>query len=98
MKVIWGEKAKQSYAEELEFIFKKWNTKEVEKFMLLVNDYLEKLKSGIIEGKNSHKTGIKSLVISKQTTLFFDVNKTENSIELLLFWNNKRNPKLLKKQ
>jgi len=40
---------------------------------------------------------MKSFVISKQTTLFFDYKKEKGIIELLLFWNNSQNPKELKK-
>ncbi len=97
MDIIWGKKAKVSYTEELEFILVKWNLKEVKKFTLLVNSKLEVLKTGKLEGRISKRSQIRSVVVSKQTTLFFDINKKENRIELLLFWNNKRDPKELKK-
>ena len=44
MKIYWSETAKASYAEELEFIFKKWGDKEVEKFITLSEEFLEILK------------------------------------------------------
>ena len=46
----------------------------------------------------SSKRNLRSFVISKQTTLFFSVNKKDNVINLILFWNNKENPKKLKKE
>jgi len=64
--------------------------------MNLVDDFVKKLESGIIEGKISHKTNLRSFVISKQTTLYFDVFEDTQTIELLLFWNNNDNPKELK--
>ncbi len=64
---------------------------------MLVNSKLEVLKTGKLEGRISKRSQIRSVVVSKQTTLFFDINKKENRIELLLFWNNKRDPKELKK-
>lgn len=97
MKVVWTEKAELSYAKELEVISKKWTNKEVGNFMNLVDDFIKKLEAGLIEGKISSKRNIRSFVISKQTTLYFSVNKSESVIELILFWNNKFNPKKLKK-
>ncbi len=34
-----------------------------------------------------------SLVISKQTTLFYDILENKSQIDLIAFWNNKQNPK-----
>ena len=35
MTIFWTETAKLSYAEELDFIYRKWGNKEVEKFIAL---------------------------------------------------------------
>ncbi|MFK7749155.1 MAG: hypothetical protein AB8B65_12240 [Kordia sp.] len=97
MNVIWTPTAELSYAKELDKISKKWSSNEIINFMNLVDDFVKKLESGIIEGKVSQKTNLRSFVISKQTTLYFDVFEDTQTIELLLFWNNKDNPKELKK-
>ena len=97
MNVIWTPSAELSYAKELEKISEKWTITEVINFMDLVDTSIEKLESGIIQGKISTKVNMRSFVISKQTTLYFDVFKDLKTIELLLFWNNKDNPKKLKK-
>ncbi|WP_127845958.1 hypothetical protein [Psychroflexus aestuariivivens] len=93
--INWTELADTSYNQELEFIYKKWNTKEVLKFMDLVDHCIINLRSGMVAGKNSQKTGFKSLVISKQTTLFYELLEDNYQINLLLFWNNKSDPKNL---
>lgn len=98
MKVIWSEKAKLSYFRELDFILEKWNYQEVQNFIDLIDDFVFTLKSGIFEGKVSPGTNLHSFVIAKQTTLYFDVNKKRNRIELLLFWNNLQDPKQLQKE
>ena len=97
MKIVWTEKAELSYAKELENISKKWTNKEVGNFMNLVDEFIKKLETGLIEGKISSKRNVRSFVISKQTTLYFSVNKNERVINLILFWNNKFNPQKLKK-
>lgn len=66
--------------------------------MDLTDAFIEKLESGIIEGKISKSTNIRSFVISKQTTLYFEVHKDIKIIELLLFWNTKQNPKKIKEK
>ncbi len=65
--------------------------------MDLVDDFVKKLESGIIEGKVSEKSNLRSFVISKQTILYFDYFEDIKTIELLLFWNNNDDPKVLKK-
>jgi len=96
MQVVWGKNARLTYLDELDYIFKKWNHKEVKSFVNLVTGFIKNLESGVIQGKISFKHNLRSFVISKQTTVYFDVNNKENRIELLLFWNNKKNPKKLK--
>lgn len=95
--VIWLHEAEISYYEELDFIFRKWNIVEVEKFTILVYDFLETLSKKPTIGIYSKKYDAYSFVISKQTTLFYKVIEDELTIELLLFWNNKQNSKLLDK-
>lgn len=97
MIVDWTEVADVSYGEELEYINSKWTTKEVGDFMSIVDRFIERLEDGIIAGKISKKTNIRSFTISKQTTLFFDVYESGTKIDLLLFWNNKKRPFNVKK-
>lgn len=92
-RVNWTLLAEESFSRELEFINLKWNTKEVIKFMEMVDDIVKKLQSGIIEGSISEKTNLRRIVVSKQTTLFFEKLEQDQQINLLLFWNNKSDPK-----
>ncbi|EDP98458.1 hypothetical protein U8527_20870 [Kordia algicida OT-1] len=96
MNVIWTPTAELSFVKELDKISKKWSINEIIDFINLVDDFVKKLELGLIEGKGSPKTNLRSFVISKQTTLYFDVFEDTQTIELLLFWNNKDNPKELK--
>jgi len=97
MKVIWSIEGRNSYNKELEFIFEKWNINEVEKFIILVDKFVKQLKTGVLKGKHLFNNNLRSFVISKQTTVFFDYHKDKGLIELLLFWNNSQDPKELKK-
>lgn len=94
--IQWTHMAVESFNAELDFIALKWNNNEVNKFINLVDEFILRLSSGIIKGKISQKMNINSFLISKQTTIFFEIEKSSKLINILLFWNNKRNPKDLK--
>lgn len=95
--VFWTTYAKHSYFEELAYIQLKWTSKEVHSFIVLVDEVIENLANGIIQGKNYSNSSIHSIVISKQTTVFYRTNPNQNSIALLLFWNNQKDPVNLQK-
>ena len=97
LKVTWTTYAKISYYQEIAFIDKKWTIKEVQDFIFLVEDFIKRLSTGIEEGKVYPNNPIYSVVISKQTTVFFKKYPKDNTIALLLFWNNQKDPKTLKK-
>mgnify|MGYP000368544974 CR=1 FL=1 len=95
--ITWTDYAKFSYFEELDFIDKKWTLKEVENFIVLVEDFIKQLSSRVIQGKFYTNNDIYSVVISKQTTVFYRRYPKQNSIALLLFWNNQKNQNSLKR-
>lgn len=90
-RIDWTFSALDSYDEEIDFIYLKWNLKEVLKFEKLVEIELQRLSKnptlGILIDENNY-----SFLLSKQTTVFYRINDNDLSIELLLFWNNQKNP------
>ena len=64
----------------------------MEKFITLSEEFLQLLASEFILGKPTFKKGIRVSVISKQTSVVYKLNPSEKHIELLLFWNNLKNP------
>lgn len=94
--IDWTFSALNSYYGEIEFIYLKWNQKEVLKFEKLVEKELERLSKNPTLGKMNFKNNY-SITISKQTTLIYRINDNAKSIELLLFWNNSKNPEELNK-
>jgi plasmid stabilization system protein ParE len=90
--LIWKYVALNTYIEEINYIILKWNNKEVQKFKDLVVENLERLSKNPKMGVYLEKDNIYSLMISKQTTLYYKVIESEKRIELLIFWNNQKNP------
>ena len=95
--IIWSTMAEITFAEEIEFIFEKWNQVEVDKFDYLVRENLKRISKNPLIGNQKLNEQVYSLVISKQTTLYYSFSDNEKTINLILFWNNKQNPKLLDK-
>lgn len=94
-KIIWSNLALSSHEEEIDYIFFKWNLNEVLKFEQLTIIELKKLSNNPTIGKSVND--FYSINFSKQTTLFYKVLESDQTIELLLFWNNQKNPEDLKK-
>ncbi len=46
--VTWTRYAKVSYFEEINYIDRKWTSREVEGFILLVEDLIQHLSSGVL--------------------------------------------------
>lgn len=95
--IIWQPTALNTYVEEVDFIFLKWNFKEVQKFQNLVIENLERLSKNPEIGIFNNKFRTYSLVLSKQTTLYYNFNSNTKIIDLYAFWNNLKNPDDLSK-
>jgi hypothetical protein len=90
--IHWKPQATISYFLEMDFILSKWNIIEVQKFENLVDEFLKTLTLKPEMGKYSTKYNCHSIVISRQTTLFYKILKDKNQLDLILFWNNTKNP------
>ncbi len=96
-KVEWKPMATHNYLNEMDFILSKWNEIEVQKFEDLVYDFLETLSKIPELGIYKSEFNCYSLVISKQTTLYYKIVEEISQIDVVLFWNNKQNPTHIKK-
>ena len=87
-KIVWVPLAVETYMEEIDFIFLKLNQKEVDDFVILVDENLKRLSINPLIGQ-IHKNVYK-IVISKQTSLFYKIIEKDKKVELVYFWNNKK--------
>ena len=87
-KVVWVPLAVETYMEEIDFIFLKLNQKEVDNFVMLVDENLKRLSINPLIGQ-IHKN-VNKIVISKQTSLFYRIIEKDKKVELVYFWNNKK--------
>lgn len=90
MRVNWTKTAEYTFNDELDYIFLKWGKNGVHDFVELVEGHVSILKSGILPGVKLESLDAFKWVLSKQTSLIYAVREKE--LDLLLFWNNQRNP------
>lgn len=94
MKVVWTAIAEITFEAEQDYILKKWNIEKVINFIDLVDGTIKKLQEFPQIGKLINDE--RYFVVSQQTTLIYRVLEEKETIEILLFWNNKWNPTDLK--
>ena len=90
--INWDSIAFDTYQDEIDFIYLKWNAKEVQKFQNLVQENLKRLSKNPKIGIYKSELNVYSIVISKQTTLFYNFDINTKIIDLYIFWNNSKNP------
>jgi hypothetical protein len=88
----WQPIAEYTYYAEIDFILLKWNKKEVQKFKDLVDENLLRLSQNLSIGIYKKDLKTYSILISKQTTLYYDFDENTKIIDLYVFWNNSKNP------
>ena len=76
--INWDIVAIESLVSESDFILNKWNQTEVNKFENLVKLNLERLSKNPEIGKFIKELNAFSIVISKQTTLYYNFDEEKN--------------------
>ena len=94
LKVFWTSDATESFNSAISYLESNWTDKEVRNFVKATDRTIVLISNFPRIFRRSAKKNIHQAVITKQTSLFYQVEKKH--IELLLFWDNRRNPKSLK--
>ncbi len=94
MEIKWTEKAQSDFDSILDFLLSDFSIKEVEKFINLTEDTLFLISKTPLMFPKAKNNNVRKCVLVKQVNLYYRVHK--NQIELLTFWDNRRNPEKLK--
>jgi len=97
MEVKWTSKAIESFTEIIEFLSNNWTQKEVDNFIENTDRVLEIIRQNpysYIASKK--KKNIRRGLIGKITSKFYRVKERKKEIEILLFWDNRKNPEKIK--
>jgi plasmid stabilization system protein ParE len=93
-KVIWSPNATLTYYQILRYLDEKWTSKEIDAFVLRTEEAIDHICENPLLFPYSVKNNIHRCVIVKQVSLFYQINN--ETIELLIFWDNRQNPVKLK--
>lgn len=98
MVIKWSKTAITTQEEVLDFLNHQWGDFYVKKYRLLTSNTL----NTIIENPNHYllvnkKLGIHKALIHKNVSLFYQFNDEKSVIFLLAFWDNRRDPQVLKR-
>ena len=94
MKISWTPESRISYFNILDYLKTNWGQKEIQKFIDMTDSIIRLIQINPNMFKRSEKKGIHIGLISKHTSLFYRV--TSEEIQLLTFWDNRRDPGQLK--
>jgi len=96
--IIWSPRSLATFEKRIEYLNKHWTEKEITNFKKRVNEYLEVLKSKPYIGKKAGR--LKNMhvgLILKQVSLIYRVKEGKQEIELVLFIDNRQDPKKIRK-
>jgi plasmid stabilization system protein ParE len=91
--VIWSPKVRLSYYQILEYLEEERTINELEAFINRTEEVINHICGNPLLYPFSKKSETRKCVVVKQVSLFYRVKL--NSIELLVFWDNRQDPKKL---
>ena len=97
MEISWTPTARKNYLNVLDYLDKTWTEREVQNFINKVDNLLDQIKQNprMFEESKKKKNVSKGL-ISKHNTLYYRVKPRKKELQLLMFWDNRQDPKKLK--
>ena len=93
--IVWSPKARKTYYDVIYYLLKNWTDKEVQNFIKRSEIVLNHIGQNYLLYPYSTQENVYRAVINRQISLFY---RTKGSnVELLIFWDNRLNPKKLTK-
>jgi plasmid stabilization system protein ParE len=96
LKIRWTPEAEDNFESIINYLVHEWTEKETRKFAKKTQKIILQISNNPKMFKASGKEEIRKAVITKQTSLFYQIDYAANLITLLSFWDNRKNPESLK--
>ena len=95
--IRWTTRARDSHGDIVAYLEQEWTEREIINFINAVEEklYLIAIYPDLFI-KTNNKRNIHKTVISKQVVLFYRKRPSKQQVELMLFWDTRRNPEGLK--
>lgn len=94
LKVIWSPEAKQDYWDNIDYLLEEFPVQVAQDFIKKVEHLISLLKQNNVNFKKTTRDKVFYVPVLKQITLFYKTQ--DNTIYLIRFWNNSKNPMSLK--
>lgn len=90
MNVEWSDLAISDFEQNIEFLYQNWTEQVVYDFIFETERVIELISVSPTVFRKNTMANVHLVTITKQITLIYQVEK--NSIQLLRFWNNFKDP------
>jgi plasmid stabilization system protein ParE len=96
--IIWSPSALKTFEGRIDYLRRNWTEREITNFTKRVKEYLETLKEEPLIGKQTGKRKHSYIgLVIKEVSLIYRVKPIKKEIELLVFFDNRQNPKKIRK-
>lgn len=93
-KLIWSDEALNNLKGILDYLENRWTKREIKKFAQLLDKQLKLIEGNPYLFAESDKSkGFRKSVLSRQTTIYYRINKFE--IRIITLFDNRQNPNKL---
>jgi hypothetical protein len=92
MKVSWTPTARKTYFNILDYLEESWTKRELANFVHKVEHVIAQIKENSVMEASKKKKNIRKGFVTENNSLYYRVKPVKKEIELLLFWDNRRDP------
>lgn len=89
--LIWSDEALSNLKSIIDYLEHQWSEKEIKKFAQLLDNQLRLIATNpLLFPKSETLSGLRKSVLSRQTTIYYSINKSE--IRIIALFDNRQNP------
>ncbi len=97
-KVIWSPKSEQTFDKVISYLEKHWTEKEIRHLINETERVIRLLVQNPFIFRGSEKQNIHEVLITKHNLLIYQVSKRNKRVELLSFFDTRKDPKKKKRK
>lgn len=95
MKVVYSKIAQEQYNEIVYYLNDRFGKEKAQRFSELFKHRLKQIKTFPESGSFFFDTNHRKMMINPYITIIYNINSSNNSIEILNFWFNRSNPEVV---
>lgn len=95
-KIIWSPTALNGFDGIIHYLEKHWTPREIEQFILRLEEVFVIIQKNPFAFRSSSKIDVHEVLVTKHNLLIYQIDKNKRTIELLVFWDTRKNPRLKK--